>query len=175
MQPRRKPLRRSGGLKRTSGLRPGGNLKRSVEAAREFLHRSRQPLRRTPLRSRPKARTPEGPLTPAQWRQAVFEASGGACIISGARARDADDRRFHAHHILPKRELRARGLFGWVWDARNGAWLRADIHELHESPGVSSSRVPAAKLPGAVWGFCRELDELEGSEWATQLVLRVHR
>lgn len=113
----------------------------------------------------------EGPLSPAQWRAAAYEASGGLCIITGTRAYGPDDPSFDAHHPLPKRELRARGLAGFVWDARNAVWLAERAHERQELAFV---RVPGELLPAAVWAFCAELDALDGSEWATALVERMH-
>lgn len=160
---RGKPLKRGKGLERRE-------LKADVERVREFLKRGKA-LDRKPLRSKPKPRPAEGPLSPAEWAAQVFELSEGRCIITGARARDAFDRRFHAHHPLPKRELRARGLAARVWDPRNGVLLRRDVHVRHED---AFERVPHTALPLRVWEFCRELDELEGSQWATTLVLRAH-
>lgn len=150
-------------------------LKADVEKVREFLQRGRQPLERSGLRrSKSGFRSPdarEGPLTPAAWRQAVHDASEGRCVITRSRALNADDRRFEAHHPLAKRELRSRGLHGYVWDARNGVWLRGDVHRGHED---AFERVPAEKLPASVWEFCAELDALAGSGWATAWVLRYH-
>lgn len=170
-------VKRGGPLKRSSGLH--------VDPAkvRAFVERGRAELARAPLVNRASpgrsgtlrasrtAKPPEGPMTPDEWRRAVYVASGGRCTMTASRARDADDPRFHAHHVVPKRELRARGLYSWVWDARNGAWLWADAHERHEN---ASQRVPSGRLPPAVWMFCAELDEMDGSEWATALVQRLH-
>lgn len=167
---RGKPLRRSGELKRGGELKRS-DLNRATERAREFLQRGRQQLERTEFKRQPRPRPVEGPLSPAQWRVQVFEASEGMCIITGARARDADDRRFQVHHPLPKRELRARGLFGRVWDPRNGVWLRRDVHARHE---LAFAPVPYTRLPAGVWEFCAELDALDGTKWATDLVLRHH-
>lgn len=158
-------------MERRKPLKRNKELRADADKVREFLNRSRQPLKRTPMRSRGRDRPPEGPLTPAQWREAVFKASDGRCIISDARARNADDRRFHAHHPLAKRILRDRSLYGWVWDARNGLWLRRDVHASYE---LRATPISAERLPASVWEFCAELDALEGTEWATQLVLRAH-
>jgi hypothetical protein len=161
---RRRPLKRSGELKRTGGLKRS-ELGRKAEVVRQELKRTGELVRKQTRRPK------EGPLSPAEWRRAVFDASGGRCIITGARARDAEDRRFHAHHLVPKRELRARRLYGRVWDPRNGVWLRREVHMRHED---AIERVPAAALPASVWQFCAELDALEGTEWATRMVLRAH-
>lgn len=115
----------------------------------------------------------EGPLSPGDWREAAFRSSGGRCIITGSRARDVDDRRFHVHHAVPKDELRARGLFGHVWDPRNAVWLRADVHLAHEHAG-GDRRVPRERLPASVWEFAQEMDGTDGTSWATMIVARAH-
>lgn len=156
-----------------SRLNRSKRLGADPEKVREFLKRGRQ-LERAALNragGMRRSSSKEGPLTPAAWRERVFELSEGLCVMTGARASHVEDRRFHAHHPVPKRTLRDRGLFGWVWDSRNGLWLRSDAHERHESASV---RVPAEKLPASVWEFCAALDALEGTEWATMLVLRAH-
>jgi hypothetical protein len=160
-------------VKRRKPLKRGRPLRGDPEKVREFLQRGRKAeLKRSKLKARPKREAPvEGPLTPEEWRRAVFVASGGRCVISGSVARDAEDRGFQAHHALPARELRARGLRDRVWDSRNGVWLARRVHERHES---AVERVPRSALPASVWEFCRELDRLDGTEWATQLVLRLH-
>jgi hypothetical protein len=166
---RSKPLSRGKGLSRKS------ELKADVEKVREFMQRGRQDLQRSAKKS---ARSgfrrwteAEGPLTPGEWRKHAFEASGGRCIITGARALDADDPRFQAHHLLPKRTLRSRGLFAFVWDPRNAVWLSNIAHELLEKRSV---HLRYSRLPVTVWGFCRELDALEGTQWATELVRRAY-
>lgn len=166
-------------MKRGEPLKRSKPLRADVAKVREFLQRGRGSLERSG--DRPRARTgfrkataAEGPLTPAQWRQAAHDASGGRCSISGTRALNADDRRFDAHHPLSKRVLRERRLLGYVWDPRNSLWLRGDVHAAHEFPGVRDTRIPAERLRPSVWEFCAELDALEGTQWATQLVLRAH-
>lgn len=166
-------MKRGGPLRR-SELKRGRELRADAEKVREFLRRGRGSLERAPLKrtgGMRRASRAEGPLTPAGWRQAVHDASEGRCLMTGTRSRDVDDPRFHPHHCLAKRELRARGLLGYVWDARNGIWVSADVHERHEN---ASKRIPAERLPRSVWEFCSELDALDGTAWATALVLRVH-
>lgn len=164
-----------GELKRKAELKRRQEFGRATDRAREAFQRgrvvAREELKRVELKRRPKKRPPEGPMSPADWRRAVFNASGGWCKISRTRARDADDRRFHAHHPLPKSELRARGYFDRVYDPRNGTWLRRGVHLRHEA---AVDRVPYTELPASVWDFCTELDILEGTRWATDLVLRYH-
>lgn len=157
---RRKGLGRSGGLERRE-------LKADVEKVREFMRRGRGGLSR---KSKPR-REPEGPLTPAEWRLAAFVASGGRCMITGAKAANVEDRHFHAHHVLPKRVLRARGLLDRVWDPRNAVWLRSDVH----MPGFAREpELPQERIPPYVWEFARELDSLEGTLWATELIKRLY-
>lgn len=164
-------------LKRKTELKanPEKPLRPDPEKVREFLRRGRESgsksLRAAAVRSVRAGRPAEGPLDPATWRQNVFAASAGRCIVSGSRARDADDRRFHAHHMLPKGELRARGLFGHVWDDRNGILVSQRVHMRHEG---GYRRIPRELLPARVWAFAKELDELDGTSWATSLVERLH-
>jgi hypothetical protein len=161
-------------MKRGKPLKRKTELKADAEKAREFMQRGRQQLERgNGLRRKVRERPAEGPLTPREWQAAVFEASEGRCVITGSRAREVDDPAFHAHHPLPQRQLRARGLHGCLWDPRNGILLRRDIHERHEH-GARRIRVPHTALPASVWEFCAELDELAGTKWATDLVLREH-
>lgn len=156
-------------------------LKRKTEMARTEFKRHGE-LARSELKRRRKPRPPEGPLSPAEWRKQVFllarsdprDPSGGWCVITRSRARDADDRRFHAHHPLPKSELRKRGYFNRVYDARNGLWCARRVHLRHEYPFDDESRIPRSALPASVWVFCSELDDLEGTQWATELVFRLH-
>jgi hypothetical protein len=160
--------------KRTVPLKRGEPLRPDVEKVREFLRRGRSELTRTPLRASQGFRRvveAEGPLSPEEWRRAVFVASEGRCILSDTRARDADDPRFHVHHVIPKRVLRARGLYAWVWDPRNGLWISERAHARQES---AFARLPHTRLPAAVWLFCAELDALDGTHWATDLVRRLH-
>lgn len=159
-------------LKRTSELKP------DPEKVREFLRRGQvagaKSLRASAQRAARAGRPAEGPLDPATWRENVFAASAGRCIITGARARDADDRRFHCHHPLPKGVLRARGLHGHVWDDRNGVLVTRAVHERHEHGAGDEHRIPRERLPAGVWAFAQELDELDGTSWATSLVERLH-
>jgi hypothetical protein len=165
---RGKPLARGKGLERRT------ELKADAEKVREFLRRGRDSAFRKAKPATSGFRrysSAEGPLTPADWRKHAFDASDGRCIITGARARDADDPRFDAHHILPKRTLRARRLYGFVWDPRNALWLSGDAHERLEGRSVY---LPHTRLPVTVWVFCSELDALDETQWATELVRRLY-
>lgn len=179
---KRSRLKRKTGLKadpekqREFEQRGRGKLEADAERTKEFVRRGRAAGARTLRESaiegrRERAKIVEGPLDPATWRKCVHDASAGRCIISGARAYGPDDRSFDAHHPLPKRELRLRGLFQCVWDPRNGVWLAERVHERHEG---GSARIPRERLPASVWAFCAELDTLDGSQWATALVERLH-
>jgi hypothetical protein len=157
-------------------------LRGDPEKVREFLRRGRKrierrtPLERAPLKASPGKRgdaSAEGPLDPAAWRAAVFRASAGRCVVTGARARDSEDRRFHAHHPLDQAVLRRRRLFDWLWDPRNGILVSEQVHMAHTHTG-GEQRIPREKLPASVWEFCAELDALEGTSWATERVKRAH-
>jgi hypothetical protein len=161
-----------------SGIRRKTELRADPEKTREFVERGREAgarsLRESARVSIPetrKLRAAEGPLSPADWRVAVYKASGGRCIISGARADGPSDPRFDAHHVLPKGELRARGLLQRVWDPRNGVLLAEREHQRHEGAFL---RVPRSKLPAVVWEFAAELDALAGTEWATVRLERIY-
>jgi hypothetical protein len=163
-------VKRGGPLKRKTELRA------KPEKVRAFVQRGRasgaRSLRTSAIAAARIERPREGPLDAASWRRAVFAASGGRCMITGARARDADDPRFHVHHPLPKGVLRARDLYAHVWDPRNGVWLSQRAHERHEN---ATERIGWILLPASVWAFCREMDALDGTQWATMLVRRLHR
>lgn len=157
-------------------------LRADPAKVREFLQRGRGGLSRsTPLKPRGRKASAakrgiaqrEGPLDPASWRRAVFAASEGRCVVTGTRASDADDRRFHAHHAVSQDTLRRRGLYGWLWDARNGVLVTEAVHMGHEHTG-GDARIPRSRLPASVWEFCAELDALDGSYWATEHVKRRH-
>lgn len=147
-------------------------LRADPAKVRAFLQRGRGALKRTDSLTRSgfsakrKVAPIEGPLTPAEWRRQVFAASGGRCTVTGARARDADDRRFHAHHVLAADSLRKRRLFAYVWDARNGLWIAELPHMAHEHSG-GEHRIAREHLPASAWLFAAELDALAGTEWAT--------
>jgi hypothetical protein len=142
-------------------------LRADPAKVREFVQRGRGQLARTdgPKR-RPKRRPREGPLSPREWRCEVFRLDGGACRVSGRPGRDVDDKRFHCHHCIPKRELRNRGLYGSVWDPRNGVLLSASVHWRHEH---AQERVAFEALPDRAREFASEL-----GTWAEDLLLRLH-
>lgn len=141
----------------------------------EFVRRGRSHSARATKRVNAAAlKRKEGPLSPEEWRHAVAQNAGLRCTVTGARARDADDPMFDAHHALPKRELRARGLHAYVYDARNGVFLASGVHYSHEFGAGNDDRVPRGCLPAAVWSFCRDMDRLGEGEWATAMVERAH-
>jgi hypothetical protein len=137
-------------------------LRADPEKVREFLRRGRENRRR---------RTIEGPLTAAEWRAATYAAAAGRCIVTGARARNVDDRAFHAHHGLPASALRSHGHFDRVFDSRNGLWIARDVHlrGIGRHPDI-----PRVALPGLLWEFAAELDAREGTQWATYLLRRIY-
>lgn len=163
-----------------SGIRRKSELRADPGKAREFVQRGREAAARSLAASaragaKKKAarREAEGPLSPGEWRAAVFESSGRRCIVTGTRAADVEDRRFHCHHVVPKDELRARGLGAHVWDPRNGVLVTERVHMLHEHAG-GPHRISGARLPAAVWAFAQEMDATDGTSWATALVERLH-
>lgn len=186
---KRSEMKRTGRLKRTTELRAdpekaqawqerarAAGLSRDPMKMQEFVRRRTKPMRRQAQGAAAKAakRRGEGPLTPTCWRLSVALASEMRCMVTGTRADDPFDPLFDAHHPVPKRELRARGLHEFVYDPRNGVFVLHAIHWDHEySPDVSK-RIPREALPASVWEFCRQLDELAGSQWATAMVERKH-
>lgn len=159
-------------------MRRSRPLRADPEKVRAFVARGRavSGLRRGGIRKQAAKRgvvVAEGPLSPAAWRAAVFAASGGRCVITGSRAYGVDDRRFHAHHPVSQSVLRRRGLHGWLWDPRNGMFVTADRHMAHEHSG-GHHRIGREFVPVSVWEFAAELDELDGTSWATAHVERYH-
>lgn len=178
-----------------SALKRKTELRADQEAAREFERRARQAgLGRDPVkfaefvrrgRGAPAVRSQgrvngaarsrrEGPLSPEEWRRAVALAADLRCIVTGARAYGPFDPAFDAHHALPKRELRARGLHMHVYDARNGVFVAQEVHADHEYGAGDDARIARGLLPPAVWSFCAEMDRLGQGEWATVMVERQH-
>lgn len=190
---KRSEIRRDPAKAREFEQRGRGKLKSDPETQRAFIERARKAgLSRDPIKleefrrgarigedssrrivARAK-RDGEGPLSPMEWRAAVAEAADLRCIVTGTRADDPFDPLFDAHHPLPKRELRARGLRAFVYDSRNGVFVLHDVHMQHEYAHKPSQRLSRTLLPDAVWEFCRQLDELAGHEWATAMVERHH-
>lgn len=189
---RKTPLRSDPAKTREFEQRGRGSLKQDPEKTRawvdkarrmglstdpikleEFQRRARKSMSGKAVRSaaRGAAHRGEGPLSPGDWREAVATAADLRCIVSGARAYDAFDPTFDAHHPLPKRELRARGLLAHVYDPRNGAFVAEHVHWDHEG---AVERIPRELLPASVWEFCAEMDALGEGEWATVMVERQH-
>lgn len=156
-------------------------LRADPAKVRAFVQRGRGGLERSGFRrsaakalaAKREVRALEGPLDPAEWRRQVFEASGRRCVVTGTRARDAADDRFHAHHPVSQDALRRRGLYGRLWDPRNGVLVAEEIHMGHEHTG-GEARIPREKLLQSVWDFARELDAEDGTSWATEHVKRKH-
>jgi hypothetical protein len=177
---KRSGLSRKTELKRGAPMERGPGPASSREKTAAFVQRGREKgakgLREAAGRGAAReaaARRQEGPLTPYAWRVEVFTRAVGRCSVSGARTRDADDRAFHAHHAIPKQELRrpGRDLRGYVWHPDNGVWLSETVHMNHEG---GDRRVPRSALPESVWRFAALLDDLDGTSWATVMVERLH-
>lgn len=71
--------------------------------------------------------------------------------------------------MLPKSLLRHRRLYGFVWDPRNSMWIRKLVHGRHTS---GFERIGRLWLPPSVWEFAEEIDELSGTQWATERLRR---
>lgn len=83
------------------------------------------------------------------------------CVVCGSTVD------LKAHHVLPKREIKAYAsangldaaqLRSLLWDPRNGLSLCERDHMRHERALV---RVPLALIPAKAWQFAREL----GRDW----------
>jgi hypothetical protein len=163
-------VKRSGPLKRKGWERKArAPLKRTTELARTEMKRVASPLARKPFRRRkPPPRPPEGPMTPQEWKLVTFTRQGFRCAITNKPlSLERDD----AHHLVRKSELRKRGHFDRVWDPRNSLGVRAEVHERHTT---GAKRITRDKLPQRAWDFARELDEREGTQWATAHIEREH-
>lgn len=168
-------------------MKRGGGPKRDPEKTRAWQQRSREasPLSRSaPLepgeglrraggrtglsRGSRRPRPPEGPLSPADWKRAVWQLAAGRCTVTGLPLSRVDDEfGDHAHHCIPKQLLRRRGLHHLVWDPRNGIALKRAVHEAHEY--TPNARVPYEALPQRVRDFATEL-----GPWAEDALLRYH-
>lgn len=151
-------------------------LRADPAKVREFVERGRQPLKRTalsrggtPLRpgerkggakGRPVApraaerpTAPAGPLSPSEWRNAVWALDHGRCVMCGKQVRrDADRWSWQCHHPLEKHKLPAERRY----DPRNGVVTCRRCHERHTCRIVV---IPASRLPARVFAFAAELGE----------------
>lgn len=116
--------------------------------------RSGQLRRGKPLRSKPRKRHEEGPLSPKEWYWAVVRKSGFRDVVTGEKVEDVAD--LEAHHVVEKGILRQRRLYDHVWDPRNGIALKVRTHERHTT---AFQRVPYEALPPEAFEFARELGE----------------
>jgi hypothetical protein len=112
---------------------------------------------RTPLRSSPKERPPEGPLTPSEWRRRVWDRQRekpglpALCAVTGEPLSwNADE----VHHPLDKRLLRAKGLSHRIWDERNGMAVKRQVHLDHTS---RMRPIPRRFVPASAFEFAREI------------------
>lgn len=104
-----------------------------------------------------------GPLSPAEWRVAVWTLDLGRCVGCGREVpRDADRWTWQAHHPIPKQKLPP----GKKYDPRNGVTLCRRCHERHESV---THRIPGYRLPERAWSFAREC-----GFWAEDVLNRLH-
>lgn len=145
-------MKRGGPLKRSKGLDRKGAPKPDPEKVREFLQRGRGQLDRAGqgLRKTRRKRPPEGPLDPATWAKTVRATSANRSILPPHTRVTSRD---FPHHVIPKQELRRRGLFDRVWDPRNGVAVTLGEHDEHER---AHRRIPRRCLPESVFEFARE-------------------
>lgn len=128
--------------------------------------------RRTPLpavnaereKRRREKRAEEGPLSPWEWHVEVWRLASGRCAVTG-RAIPLLTRNT-THHPLRKTILRGRGLYGSVWDPRNGVLVLPRVHERHET---GTERILRDYLPDRLWEFAEEL-----GGWARIEIERSH-
>lgn len=98
-------------------------------------------------------RPQEGPLTPVEWFLQVAERSHWRCCVTRAKATSRFDRRFEAHHVIPKQLLRRHGLHMKVYDPRNGMFIAQRVHMLHEQ---AVERIPRSAIPSSAYAFAAE-------------------
>lgn len=135
------------------------------EKVREFIQRGRGQLARKPMRRTKRPQRPEeGPLSPREWFDEVWELSKGLCTVT--RTRVPRELRYTRHHPLPKRVLRDRGLHHLVWDPRNGVLVQPKVHRQHEN---GTKRIPYEALPQRCKDFAAEL-----GPWAEDRLKQCH-
>lgn len=142
---------------------------RAAEKARERAREAApRKSRSRPLRASPRRKNAEGPLSPEEWAVTVWRLDGGRCIVTAADARWPRDfpYRFQVHHPIEKSVLRARGLYDYVWDPRNGVIVATRVHERHTN---AVERIPLDLLPAR----CREFS-VELGPWAEVQLERTH-
>jgi hypothetical protein len=70
-----------------------------------------------------------------EWRAAVFNASGGSCVVCTAKAVDA-------HHVYPRDELPHQG----YTDRRNGVALCAECHKEAEAGKINAFELKLCQI-----------------------------
>lgn len=159
-------------MKRGKPLKRKKELKADVEKVREFQQRGRgslsgggQPLARSKglgrgngskkasnSGDRPKA-PPVGPLTPGDWRRAVWALDEGKCVMCRVPvAMNADRWTWQAHHPIEKQKLPNERKY----DPRNGVVTCRRCHEKHTT---WTEVIPGEKLPERCRAFAAEMGE----------------
>ena len=111
---------------------------------RVAIARSVKPLRRSRLKQKFRRHDP----TPEGWRSRYGICP--LCLTVGV---------VDAHHLVPARYLRRRGLQAHLWDARNRLWAGRDCcHTAHET---RRRPIPRAFLPRAAERFAAEMNCLD--------------
>ncbi len=101
-------------------------------------------------------------LLEADLRRAFKLAAGHVCVMCRAFPLDAGFARTHApdlrvmeaHHLLPKRDLKAHNLEEHLWDEANAIALCRYHHSRHET---YRERLPRAFVPPAAFEFAETL------------------
>lgn len=109
-------------------------------------------LRRTQLqRHAPAARDPAEVLLAAGWRDAVWVAGRGRCVMTGVRVpRGGDSWTWHGHHVVQKQRLSDT----YRWNPDCGVILTRRAHERHHS---RTEVVPLERLPAAALTIATEM------------------
>lgn len=169
-------MKRTGLSRNPQSLRDWQQRSRETAAAnaREKPRKPLAPISAGKKEAKAAQRAVEGPLSPPEWRREVWRLDGGRSVLSGERVdQEASSWVWQAHHGVPKRVLRDRGLFHVVYDPRNGMVLLAREHGRHEHRWVDgaghSHVVPWEKVPARVKAFAREL-----GQWAEDELRRNH-
>lgn len=107
--------------------------------------------------------------TPGDWHILVALDHDGRCAVTGVTSPHWDSPDFECHHIIEKKLLRQRGLGAWVWDRRIGVYVTTTVHAWFDD--ASDRCIPREVLHPCIWTLCAEIDEHQGTSWATEYVL----
>lgn len=101
-------------------------------------------------------------------RLEVFDLDGGRCVSCGAKLRrNGTVWDYHAHHVIPKNVLKARGLRPRWW--RGPALCILLDRRCHERHTSRTATIPLERLPERVHRSAHIL-----GPWAVDLLRRYH-